>query len=446
MRSPVLSLAALIIALALPADAAVVNVKDYGAKADGKTDDTPAFTSALQAAAKEEGSTVFAPAGRYVIAGTITIPFYTTLQGEYRGPGRQEGTTLLATGGRGKSNGPGCIACSGYSHIRNIAIEYPEQSADAAEPIPYPYAITMAGTTSVEEVFLYNAYQGILADEAPCSDIRKVWGEPLRVGITVDHALDICRVENVHFWPYFTQGKPLRKWVQANGVAFEFGRSDWQYCLNTFCYGYKTGYRFFRSPATGPHRPEGVTNGNFLGIGADSCTVAVDVEDSFAVGVSITNGEFVSFNGEDCCAIRLHKSNTGNITLTNCNFWAVANTVAEVHGGGLNLSACNINDWGASFWQTDNPDTPCLVLTGGRVNVNGCTINRGGLIATLEGAGARALFTGNLSTEPLSVVSKIGNRALLAANSPTIEALREKPKPVPGAPKGKPRIPEMPDH
>lgn len=45
--------------------AAIHNVKEYGAKADGTTIDSPAINSAISAAASEGGGTVYIPAGRY---------------------------------------------------------------------------------------------------------------------------------------------------------------------------------------------------------------------------------------------------------------------------------------------------------------------------------------------------------------------------------------------
>ncbi len=85
----------------------------------------------------------------------------------------------------------------------------------------------------------------------------------------------------------------LFQWQMENGEAFIFGRTDWQYVLNTFCFGYNVGYRFIQTKA-------GVCNGNFLGIGADDCYTAVVVEQSRAVSaLLITNGEFVSFHGPD---------------------------------------------------------------------------------------------------------------------------------------------------
>ena len=46
--------------------ASIHNVKDYGAKADGVTIDTPAINSAISAPAAEGGGTVNIPAGEYV--------------------------------------------------------------------------------------------------------------------------------------------------------------------------------------------------------------------------------------------------------------------------------------------------------------------------------------------------------------------------------------------
>jgi hypothetical protein len=68
-----------------------------------------------------------------------------------------------------------------------------------------------------------------------------------------------------------------------HGEAFLFGRSDWQYVLNTFCFGYRAGYKFVQSAAR-------VCNGNFLGIGADDRWTAVVVEQCAPFALLITNG------------------------------------------------------------------------------------------------------------------------------------------------------------
>jgi Pectate lyase superfamily protein len=60
---------------------AELSVTQYGAVADGTTDDTNAFNAAL-IAASSIGSRVKVPAGVYLINGTISVPRGTTLRGE----------------------------------------------------------------------------------------------------------------------------------------------------------------------------------------------------------------------------------------------------------------------------------------------------------------------------------------------------------------------------
>jgi len=408
---------ACVLGLVAPAVAAVLDAGDFGVRGDGVTDDTPALQRALDAA-RQKGGTVHLPAGRYLVAGSLTIGPGVVLRGEYVGPAGLNGTILRATGGKGQETGPGCLVLQGGANaVERIAIEYPEQVADG-EPVPYPYAITGGPSCRIEDVFLYNAYQGINLDFCHLNLVRNVWGEALRVGIHADHLSDISRIENVHFWPFYTHNRPkLREWVQQHGVAFQFGRSDWQSCTNTFCYGYHTGYRFFTSQAvTGmPGGNGGTTNGSFVGIGADRCVYGIDVENAFAIGVSITNGLFAPFGSWDSRAVLLRKGNTGNLTLTGCNFWAVPDSLVEVQDGSLTLSTCNIHEWAVG-----HQEAPCFRVGGGRLNVSGCTFNQGGYLAELRGERSRVSFTGNTAPAPLTVDNGIGRRAAFQGNSPAV--------------------------
>ena len=64
MMKKIFALAILALHLTL-APAAVHNVKDYGAKGDGSSIDSPAINAAIEAAAAEGGGMVYFPAGRY---------------------------------------------------------------------------------------------------------------------------------------------------------------------------------------------------------------------------------------------------------------------------------------------------------------------------------------------------------------------------------------------
>ena len=54
------------------------NVKDYGAKADGKNLDSPAINSAIDTCSKAGGGTVYFPAGTY-LSGSIRLKSNITL-------------------------------------------------------------------------------------------------------------------------------------------------------------------------------------------------------------------------------------------------------------------------------------------------------------------------------------------------------------------------------
>jgi hypothetical protein len=57
------------------------NVKSFGAKGDGTTDDTTAIQNAINAVNTLGGGTVYLPAGTYKITGTLTVYGYVTIEG-----------------------------------------------------------------------------------------------------------------------------------------------------------------------------------------------------------------------------------------------------------------------------------------------------------------------------------------------------------------------------
>ncbi|MGH7951710.1 MAG: glycosyl hydrolase family 28-related protein [Limisphaerales bacterium] len=376
------------------------SVLDFGAKADGKTDDTAAFQKAMDTAAQAGGGIVYAPRGNYFFAGHLDVPGAVTLKGIWESvPAHNglrdhdgdkptdDGTTFLVTENAGNEDGAPFITLHDNSTLKGVVIYYPNQNPDA-EPKPYPWAIAMRGKNpAVLAVELLNPYNGIDASRNERHLIRDVQGQPLRRGIFVDDIYDIGRIEDVHFNPWWSQKPALFQWQEEHGEAFIFGRSDWQYVFNTFCYGYNVGYKFIKTRG-------GVCNGNFLGIGADDCFTAVDVEDSAVFGLLINNGEFTSFHGPDPTMVRVETNNAGSVRFENCAFWGPCNQIAKIAGRGtIGFSDCTFVQW-----DRNREGLHAIQAESGTLLVRGCEFQEDKPQVELGKDVRRAIISDNILT------------------------------------------------
>ncbi len=396
----------------------VYNVRDFGAKGDGKTDDTAAFQRALDEAGKAGGGVVYAPRGLYLFKGHLVVPNGVTLKGVWesvpahngiRDAGlpkpTDDGTTFLVTEGAGSEEGAPFITLNTNSTLKGVVIYYPDQKTDDV-PTPYPWAIAMRGKNpAVLDVELLNPYNGIDATQNERHLIRNVHGQPLRRGVLVDQIYDIGRIENVHFNPWFSMKPKLFEWQMQNGEAFIFGRSDWQYVLNTFCYGYRIGYRFIQTKA-------GVCNGNFLGIGADDCLVAVQVDQTAPMGILITNGEFVSFRGSDPTMVRVAPSHSGTVRFVNCAYWGPNKQIAVIEGTGtVGFSDCTFMQW-----DKDREGRAAIQARGGTVLVRGCEFRDNRPQVEIGEGVRRAVITDNVMTGEVSITNRSTGAVQISGN------------------------------
>jgi hypothetical protein len=400
-------------------DADVCSVLDFGAKADGKTDDTAAFQKALDAASEAGGGIVYAPGGNYFFAGHLNLPKAVTLKGVwesvpahngYRDHGASKpvdgGTTFLVTENEGNEDGAPFITLHDNSTLKGVVIYYPNQISDD-EPKAYPWAIAMRGKNpAVLGVELLNPYNGIDASQNERHLIRDVQGQPLRRGIFVDEIYDIGRIEDVHFNPWWSLKPRLFRWQQEHGEAFIFARTDWQYVFNTFCYGYNVGYKFVKSE-------RGECNGNFLGIGADDCYAAVDVEDSAAFGLLISNGEFTSFHGPDPTMVSIGGGNTGSVRFENCAFWGPCNQIAKIDGHGT----VGFGDCTFVQWDRNNEGRAAIQANGGSVLVRGCEFQEDKPQVDVEQNVRRAVVTDNILTGKARIINHSSHHVIISNNS-----------------------------
>ncbi|MHB1459403.1 MAG: glycosyl hydrolase family 28-related protein [Armatimonadota bacterium] len=319
-----------------------LNVTDYGAIGDGKTDNTAAFQKALDAACKSGGGKVRVPAGMFLISRHLTISYNTSLVGEWEAPPAPTkidpatmqvdmgidakkaiiaGSVLLATEGAGDENGVPFISMDRNATIKGIIIYYPNQIFDT-KPVAYPWTIRGSGDNiSIVDCLFINPYMAVDFGTIPCGRhyIRGLYAQAIYKGLFIDKCYDVGRVENIHFFPFWSahmltgpDAYKICDWMARNSTAFILSRSDWEYISNCFSYSYHQGFHF---KSTGPDGP-----GNYLltQTGADGCDIAANFEELQGhSGVSFSNAQFFG-------RILVDPKNNGMIKFSSCGFFGAA--------------------------------------------------------------------------------------------------------------------------
>jgi len=344
------------------------DIRAYGARGDGITDDTGAFQRAMDHVSASGGGIVSVPTGDYLIASSLVIPEFVTLEGVWRIPTartEQRGSTLLAVASAGQPDATPFITLMQNATLKGVTVFYPHQT-ETDPPIAYPWTIASGGADncSIIDVLLVNPYQAVDFGTRVAGRhlIRNLYGQPLYRGIFVDQCYDVGRIENVHFWPFwrYTEGSPLARFTREQGIAFIFGRTDWEFVSNCFTIFYNVGFQFTKF-ASGP--------GNVLVTqsGADIGPTAVLVDDCQGhAGLSFTGGQFYG-------DIIVRPSNTGPVKFTGCGLFGSIDgargvTHAKIAGTGqVSFSNCH-------FIKLDPrcQASRMVFADGGRLSVIGC--------------------------------------------------------------------------
>jgi hypothetical protein len=425
------------------------SILNFGAVADGTTDNTDAFRKAISAASPS-GGTVFVPAGKYLIKGSLYLKGV-SLKGENIAPRSWEplnGTIILAKGGRDNEKGPALFEMRNSSAVSGITVYYPEQLIDDIHPYPWTFHIGSNSLDStvfdctIENVTLINSYNGIHAgpNENGRHRINSVFGCVLRRGIFVESVGDIGRIENVQFHCHFwgspaTKGdfRKAFKYMQANCEAFIIGRSDWEYMTNTFVFPAKIGYHFIH---TENGNWSGSCNGQFSGIAADATETCVVVESIQSQGLLITNGQFNSHMAGRSTQIIIEKGCEGSIRFTNCGFWGPVKQNVQVLG---NSNVSFLNCYFSSNNVSKDPANPSwsIIAEDGKLQVLNCTFDGtqtdevkqwtyGGAKRRPESIWLKkgvksAILTGNNGYSGVSIKNEIGKKAIIEQNEKPVK-------------------------
>ena len=408
-----------------------LDVRSFGAKGDGATDDTAAFQTALNQAYEAGGGSVFVPPGRYLIATHLVVPQNVTLEGIFTAPpstpwrsdgpagaARLAGSVLFAVEGAGKPDGTPFIQLGGNATLKGIAVFYPDQKNEQP-PVAYPWTVSSslhgADNCSIIDVLLVNPYQAVdFGGRATGRHlIRNLNAAPLFRGLFIDHCLDVGRVENVHFWPFWCASGPANDFRLKEAKAFVIGRTDWQHITNCFCIGYETGFQFIRGCSPNPAY-QGGGNAQIVGGGADLCNRAVHVvELQGHSGVRFVNSQIYG-------DIVVEASNHGPVQFTACGLFGSAIgangiALARIEGGGkVSFTDCHIH-----CIDPRATARPLIHAKAGRLQVRGCEILDGHAArdhVVLEPDVAAAVISDNSSRSSFTVINNAKGKTIVRDN------------------------------
>ncbi|MBP5274397.1 MAG: hypothetical protein ILO36_05630, partial [Abditibacteriota bacterium] len=413
------------------------NILDFGAVGDGKTDCTDAFEKAVAAARSIGGGNVIVPTGDYAVKGNITLYSGVGLIGTYNAiptdthpsslPEKScYGSVLLAYAGRNKPEDPAFITMKGNNvTLKGIIVKYPEWTPEDVPPVPYPPCVagTEGNDHNVIDCLFVNPWEALHFDRVGRVYVSNVSGYPQKRGLYIDRCYDVSRVENIHFWPFgvgYRHTDEYCKWIRENGVAFEFAKTDWQSCLNTFCFGYGVGYKF-------TDHGSGGGCGNYIGIGADACSTCILVEATRCAGIQITNGQIVPCESADAHAVLIQKGVTDKVTLVNCGFWGNIDKAVEMNAPG---GVVSVSDSHFAIWDVYNKNSSCIEINEGIGLIRGNTFrtNKEMPVVVIGKNVRSAVVTDNVSLKRFRVANMAGSSAVIRDNLP--------PETFPAPPKG----------
>lgn len=259
-----------------------LDVRVFGARGDGRRDDTAAFQRALKQAGGFGGVVVVSP-GRYRLTAPLEIAG-AALMGVRPGgfPADEETLPVLEVD---HALGP-VIRAGAAATVEGLMIRFPHRADDE---LSRPPAIELSGIgITLNGLKIEAAWDGIVADGL--SNIGRLSMRDIFLsncfnhGVFITHTLDVAHLDHVEVW------SPDPRARKGASIGFRFGKNDQMQAVNLFAFGMTLGF-MFEAEEVEPGKFES-TYGDFANCATDQCTRGIKIEGP--ARLSFSGGTFLN--------------------------------------------------------------------------------------------------------------------------------------------------------
>ncbi|MHB1454241.1 MAG: glycosyl hydrolase family 28-related protein [Saccharofermentanales bacterium] len=398
------------------------SVMDFGAAADGKTDDTAKFQNALNYVAELGGGVVWVPKGQYYFSYSLNIPKSCYLVGEWYNPDSEplkikSGTIFLVHANKGSDDvSKPFISLGTGAGVVGLTIFYPEQSYTGKVKYPPTFLARdgyqgRSGYPTIKYTTIVNPYNAI--NFGPQGNelayVDHVYMSPLNRGVFINLSTDVSRIQNLHISAryYALYDKSINQTSLADEmkksvIGMRIQRSDWQ-SLNYS--SIRDVYIAIKLEKQDPVTHPPVNSGNLesFELTISNCRIGFYFEFNETIH-QLTN---IDISTDEECFL-FTSGFSGSVGLTGSTLKSQSSDCVVMRTGAIGsfaMTDSSFAGWGSGKYP--------VAADGGGILVDNCTAAVSGDI--LIDSDARGATVSNVRN--LEVVNRIGTRASVSTGS-----------------------------
>jgi hypothetical protein len=364
-----------------------ISVKDFGAVGNGSTDDGPAFQLAVNSLGNN-GGTILVPPGTYLINTQVVISNYygaVTFEGygwgDFYGPYANPSPAPSAGGSKLKTTNSASSPFSITAGANGVRFRYlscleshPTPGSGWAPTAYQPFFNVQADGFELDHVFFFGINKGVVVGQTGTAvgraSFTHVWGEFFTYGISIVFAADVCRIDNMHVWPFWSQAtnNDVLVYTATNPKAIATYRCDNPQFSNIFTYACHNAI-YIGATSDGTTSKMIVNN-----IDADATDTGIQID---ANNVTLAVNNYSSQPGPNALVGATSRSlfiQASSCSVQVTNFRSARTNVESVYVGGTNNNVgivnYDVNHWsaaGGSNGAIASADASNIIALAGRI-------------------------------------------------------------------------------